>query len=94
LETNKAADGDFVAELLGEQHEHVVEERNAGLDRGLASAVNVEFDGDLRFFGRTFDLADVVFYGRQLNRLEAEYKAQTSNQFLPRARVNAVVLFR
>ena len=37
--------------VLREQREHVVEERDAGFDRGFSLAIKVEADGDAGFLG-------------------------------------------
>ena len=49
--------------VLGEQREHVVEERDAGFDGGFALAVEVEADGDAGFFGVARDFGLPGFHG-------------------------------
>ena len=48
--------------MLGEEGEHVVEEGDAGTDISLALAVQIEAEGDLRFFGMPFDGGKTRFH--------------------------------
>ena len=42
--------------VVGEEHEHVVEEPDAGVDVGDSLAVEVQRDGDVGLVGRALDL--------------------------------------
>ena len=56
--------------MLGEQRQHVVEKRDAGFDRGLSRAVNVQFDGDAGFFRDPFNFGAPIWHtGLLLNNL-------------------------
>ena len=49
--------------VFGEQHQHVVEKRDAGFNRGFSPAVEVEADGDAGFFGVARDFCLPDFHG-------------------------------
>ena len=49
--------------VLREKREHVVEERDAGFDRGFSPAVNIKSDGDAGFFGVARDFCLPGFHG-------------------------------
>ena len=42
-----ACEGQVGRGMLGEQREHVVEERDARLDRRLPASINIQFKGDI-----------------------------------------------
>jgi hypothetical protein len=54
--------------VLGEEREHVVEERNASPDRGFAFAIDPQLELDLSFFGGAFELRLPEFHPAHTNR--------------------------
>ena len=69
--------------MLGEEGEHVVEERDAGANVGLALAVEVQADGYPGFFGVPFEAAFARFHGKIKTERLAKKKAQSQVAIVP-----------